>query len=249
MSRKPPAGPPSSEELPYRRLFDASREAVLLLDDACGQVLEANPAAAGLLGIRRERLIGRDAAGLFQPASSVALRSAMSLARCSGRGSSAGLRPLSRGTPLDGSLSMVEAGPGRSAFLLKLSRPNRPWGFSGASAVLAMLDAAARGFVVTRADGRVQYANEAFCRMVGVPAAGAVCGASLNQWLQLAGEEQRRLRGQLRGGGAVARLVTLLRDALGRSRAVEVQAVAVPGARSSYLGYVFSELPGPGPLH
>jgi PAS domain S-box-containing protein len=255
MSRKTSEKPPKQSadlpefhaELPYRQLFEASREPVLLINGDSGCILEANPAASRLLRVKRERLLGRDLLRLFQPASAVKLRSSISLARCEGRANAVRLHALARKTELRGSLVDIEASPGQSTILVHLNavrERRRP----GASAVFAALDTASAGFVVTRGDGRVQYANPAFRRMVGMTT-DDLAGASLTQWLQLGTEERAQLQRQMQGRSAVWHLVTLLRDALGHSHPVEVQAVAVPDQRRSYWGYVFCELPGTNPIH
>jgi PAS domain S-box-containing protein len=54
-------------EARYRRLFEAAKDGVLIVDPVTSQVTEANPAMAELLGYAREELLGKEleAIGLF----------------------------------------------------------------------------------------------------------------------------------------------------------------------------------------
>ena len=47
-------------EIRYRRLFEAARDGVLLLDPGTGKITDANPFMTELLGYPRERLIGKE---------------------------------------------------------------------------------------------------------------------------------------------------------------------------------------------
>ena len=47
-------------EIRYRRLFEAARDGVLLLDPGTGKIIDANPFMTELLGYPRDRLIGKE---------------------------------------------------------------------------------------------------------------------------------------------------------------------------------------------
>ena len=46
-------------ELTYRRLFEAARDGILLLDSDAGLITDANPFMVELLGYSREELLGK----------------------------------------------------------------------------------------------------------------------------------------------------------------------------------------------
>jgi PAS domain S-box-containing protein len=64
-----PPSPQSSEETdgPYRSIFDAATDGIVLADTETGIVVEANPAACAMHGYSREAFIGLHAAALVQP--------------------------------------------------------------------------------------------------------------------------------------------------------------------------------------
>src|SRR5690349_9508715 len=49
----------ASESL-YRKLFQTTREGVLIVDFATGKIIEANPFMSDLLGYTREEFLGRE---------------------------------------------------------------------------------------------------------------------------------------------------------------------------------------------
>ena len=49
-----------ASELRYRRLFEAARDGILILDSEAGRITDANPFMAELLGYPREELLGRE---------------------------------------------------------------------------------------------------------------------------------------------------------------------------------------------
>ena len=62
-----------SSELRYRRLFETDPDGILILDDETETVIDANPRLAGLIGLPREELIGRNVRELapFKPLADV----------------------------------------------------------------------------------------------------------------------------------------------------------------------------------
>ncbi len=65
-------------EIRYRRLFEVSHDGILILDAACGSILDANPFMSELLGYSRDEFLGKELweIGLFhdKSASEVAVR-------------------------------------------------------------------------------------------------------------------------------------------------------------------------------
>src|ERR1700735_2898315 len=59
--KEPPIGAalPASE-LRYRRLFEAARDGILILDAATGRILDANPFMSELLGYDHPDFLGKD---------------------------------------------------------------------------------------------------------------------------------------------------------------------------------------------
>jgi PAS domain S-box-containing protein len=59
-----------ASELRYRRLFEAAKDGILILDAASGQIIDVNPFLAELLGYSKEELMGKELweIGAFQDA-------------------------------------------------------------------------------------------------------------------------------------------------------------------------------------
>jgi PAS domain S-box-containing protein len=59
--------PKSLAEARYRRLFEAARDGILIIDSRTGEILDANPFVVSLLGYQRAELVGRRAGetGIF----------------------------------------------------------------------------------------------------------------------------------------------------------------------------------------
>ncbi len=68
-------------ETRYRHLLETSAEAVLIVDGATQKVLEANPAARGLCGSPRAKLVGVTLSSLFEPAHGERLQDLLAAAR------------------------------------------------------------------------------------------------------------------------------------------------------------------------
>ena len=49
-----------ASEARYRRLFETAQDAILILDEATGQIMDANPFVIDLLGYRHEELLGKE---------------------------------------------------------------------------------------------------------------------------------------------------------------------------------------------
>src|SRR5471030_2462750 len=50
----------TASERQYRRLFEAAKDGILILNSVTGQIEDVNPFLVGLLGYSREEFIGRE---------------------------------------------------------------------------------------------------------------------------------------------------------------------------------------------
>jgi PAS domain S-box-containing protein len=67
MNNRPTRASRESEEAPYRSIFDAATDGIILADSETGIVVEANPAACAMHGYSREAFIGLHAAAFIHP--------------------------------------------------------------------------------------------------------------------------------------------------------------------------------------
>jgi PAS domain-containing protein len=225
-------------------LFALGLEPVLIVEAAKGTIIEANPAAAVLLNIRRNALIGTRLLDVFRPSSAATLEQSLQLARSTGR-----IGPLSLSVPgssamLEVSLSMVRKKTATYWLArLGLATPaaHQP---ASPSAVFDAIEFATDGFLVTDTGLKVEFANPAFIEMTRLDSSDRIIGESIVQWLELSEAQLGQLQSQMLERQAVTELITTLRCDLGSTLSVVVHAVAVPDGEHPCWGFVLRPLHG-----
>ncbi len=225
-------------ETRYRLLFDASNEAVLMIDGEDLRIVEANPAAVRALGLvpgwefptglslrereafvqmlQRVREQGR-APGMvlhFGP------RSDAWVVRASLMAAEPGLRYLLNVAPAVGQLQIEQP----------VHLP-----------IEDLIDRLPDGFLVIGADGIILRANQAFLDMVQVGANGAVQGESLGRWLCEPGADIAALLASVQRSRAVSSLETMLHGELGGKIRVEVSATGNQDSDSTVFAVVLRD--------
>jgi PAS domain-containing protein len=243
---RPPARTEASAdrtELSYEWLFDAAVEAVLVVEEASGKIVEANLAAASLLHAERANVIGKSLLSLFHTSSASALKESLAQSRSGSGACSRALATPDRRNELKLTMSVFHGEAGDSYMLVRLaeSHPSAQKAAPG-SAVFEAIEGAVTGFLVTDSDLRVQYANPAFARMIDVASPEDTEGESIARWLELTVEDRGRLSAQMAQNEGVTNLVTRLRSAREPGREVEVRAVAVPSDTAPCWGFTVREL-------
>ena len=66
--RKPPQEKLQASELRYRRLFEAARDGILILDAASRKIIDMNPYMVELLGFSPAELLGKGCSRMCKPA-------------------------------------------------------------------------------------------------------------------------------------------------------------------------------------
>ncbi|MDH4050911.1 MAG: transcriptional regulator PpsR [Rubrivivax sp.] len=167
----------------YRLLFQVATDAVLTVDARSLRVIEANHAAAHLLGAG-SALAGRPVPELFDHSSRGALRELLLNAGGSGRAAEIHAR-----LPRTQALAAVSATPFRAGDGLRLLLRVRSAAGPGAGAAdinktLALLvDSTRDGIVVTDSSGRIVVANPAFLALVGETSEDMVRGRPIGDWV------------------------------------------------------------------
>jgi PAS domain-containing protein len=171
-------------------LFQVANDAVLVLDAASFQVLEANPAAGSLLGAPVEALSGRTLRQHIDRAMQPTLDELLVTARATGHATEVRLRVAGPGTPIDMSATPFRADE-QHCLLLRARRAEAS--ANDPQAVLDFMGQTPDAVVVTDSAGRVLWANRAFVemceapdetRLKGRPLADALGGEPL-QWASL----------------------------------------------------------------
>jgi hypothetical protein len=231
-----------SRELPLQSLFSSADTAVMIAEQATGQVIEVNLAALLLLGMRRADLVGTGWLQAFSPASAQRMARALQPAGLAAATLQLDVEGSSGASPLSATVSMFRVGA--AAYILVRLTPGdvAPTGSEPESTdVLAELEKARTSFVVTNADMRIEYGNRAFLEMVQVDSIEEIGGCALTRWLELTEADLQRLHRQMERRQAATVLVTTL-NAAATVRPVEVTAIAVPDARHPCWGFTLDEL-------
>jgi PAS domain S-box-containing protein len=244
-ARRPASPAPTGN--PDVWLFAGASQPVLIVDLATDSIIEANPAAATLLGMSRADLIGNAFITIFAADSAPALTQSMATARLAGSGKRVTARTRGgRGSREVGvTLSVVRA-QNDSYLLARMVTSPLEAAESGtaevSSMVLDVIEKAPEGFVVTDLGLRVSYANRAFIDLAGLESPGELRGKSLAHWLELSQMDLARLHDQMARREAVTVWKTTLRRSSFSTREVEVTAVAVPDGNEGCWGFRISAI-------
>ncbi|MBK1648670.1 transcriptional regulator PpsR [Rhabdochromatium marinum] len=228
-------------ETRYRLLFRSMSEAILIVDPGNGKIVEANPAASLLLATDSRKLVGRPFPEGFDNAGTEAIKSLLAGVRSAGRPSD--LRARLRERDLE---FLITAAPVRqentTLVLVRLTpvETNNNAGLLNEprSRLFKMLEKAPDGVVITRQDGRILSANNAFLELAQLSTEEQARGESLDRWLGRPGVDLNVLIANLRQHGAVRLFATSVRSDYGSSTEVEISAVAVQNGDQPSLGFI-----------
>ncbi|MCU0837392.1 MAG: transcriptional regulator PpsR, partial [Rhodospirillales bacterium] len=224
-------------EARYRLLFDASKEAVLLVRAANFHIIEANPAAISALGSRSE---GQDLLREVAPEDRSAVVAMLNRVREQGKAPSLLIHLGRHRQPWLLRASVMTASPG-SVFLLQLSPAGLPPAEANPNeggSLAELIDRLPDGFVVMDRDGVIIRANRAFLDLVQVGAEGIVVGQRLGRWLGRPGADLKVMIVNIREHGFVRLFSTSIHGELGTDVEVEISAAGVSEAGFAEIGVV-----------
>jgi transcriptional regulator PpsR len=233
-------------ETRYRHLFQVASEAVLVVDATTQRVLEANPAAARLVGDGGPQgLVGQAFPLGMDTRSAEHINSLLAGVRATGRAESARAELLDARGEVTVSVSMYRQD--RSAhFVVRLSPARAETSADAAPSTSAMLlklvQTAPDCLVVTDIDGRVVSANVAFIELAQLTTEEQVRGETLDRWLGRTGVDLSVLISNLRQRGAVRLFATTLRGEYGAVTDVEISATMVPHGDRPFLGFTIRDV-------
>lgn len=233
-------------ELRYRLLFQIASEALLILDCASLKIVEANPAAARVLGPVMEELAGAPLQDLLPPDGVAAVRGLLTRLSTSGAGDPVRIRLPNHDHPFTVQASLIRQDASMQA-LVRLVPEARPAaapvdGAAAGSRLIDVVNAIPDGFVVTDPRGNILAANPAFTDLVHAATEEAVRGRPLQQWLGRGAVDLNVLLTNLRDNGSIRLYATSLKDELGGSVDVEISAVAVPEGDEPCIGFAIRHI-------
>ncbi len=219
-------------ETRYRMLFELALEAVLILEAGSQKVVDANPAAAKILGQGVRFMIGRSFPEGFDEPSTRAIQDLIGAIRVAGRVSEVVVRR--EGDPRR---YLVSASPFRqdnaTHILLRIVPQDGGQVFSAEAArnrLTAVLERLPDGFVLTDPSGRVLAANRSFLDLVQLTSEGQARGEPLERWLGRSGVDLNVLLANLKEHDSIRLFSTTVRGEYGATSEVEISAVSAPDA-------------------
>ncbi|HJL15013.1 MAG TPA: transcriptional regulator PpsR [Sandaracinaceae bacterium LLY-WYZ-13_1] len=223
-------------DTPYRVLFRLSSEGVVVVDAKQREVVEANPAAARLLGEPVGAMSGTDLAALLAPESRDALMTLIGAVE--GGGSDTRSQVLAR----DGSQLTVAASMFRQSgevYLLFRLRPaeGAPAMSPRSSRLLEALESIPDGFVVTDEELRVLSANAAFIELVQRGTEAQVVGQPLARWVGRPNVDLNIIQANLRERGVVREFATVVRSEFELEQEAVLTAVSVSDGEAPCIGF------------
>jgi len=228
-------------ETRYRILFQMAREAVLIVDASSQKIVEANPAAAEMLGEAERRIVGRTLAQALDDPSDKAMQALLANARAGGKTDDVRvrLRDSERQFVASASLFRHESA---ALFLVRLSPLPAKAGKvdvprSSAALIAQVIDGAPDSFVITDPDGRILAVNASFVELAQLATEGQARGESLERWLGRPGVDLNVMIANLRQHGALRLFATTLRGEQGANADVEISAVSMPTGEQPCLGF------------
>jgi transcriptional regulator PpsR len=207
-----------------RLLFDASNEAVLVVEAESLRVVEANPAAIRALGLAPGWDFLREVAARDAAAFRDMLRRAREQIRAPGIIVHLGAERAS--WLVRATLMARDPGP---VFLLQLAAAGTDPQPAARGSVLRiddLLEQLPDAFVVTDQDGTLRRANKAFLELAQVATEAGVLGHSLGRWLSRPGDGLDVLLASLEEHGEARMFPSVLAGEVGLEAEVEISAAS-----------------------
>jgi transcriptional regulator PpsR len=198
----------------YRVLFHVTGESVLVVNASTRRIVEANPAAATLLGDTAHALEGALAADLFDQPHRASVDAFITRVESGGRAEPK-LSATIRGTQVQVAGTVFRQS-GSTLVLLRFWEAATPAASRGerTSRMMAVLEALPDGIVVTGPDYKILHVNEAVSEMLQLQPSEIV-GQSLDTWLGRAGVDMNLMAANLKEHGSFRAFNTILRVPFG----------------------------------
>jgi transcriptional regulator PpsR len=234
-------------EARYRHLFQASAEAVLIVDAASLKVLEANPAAVALVsnGSGTRRLVGTALPALFAEPAPRAMQTALAAARAAHKADAVRADLADGGGRVSVALSSFRQDDA-SLLLVRLTRARTDSAPQQAtqhgSMLMDFVRSAPDALVFTDGEGRILLANAAFVELAQLSGDAQALGERLDRWLGRTGVELGVLIQNLRQRGSVRLFATLMRGEDGGTTEVEISASATAQDGQTVLAFAVRDI-------
>ena len=225
----------------YRLLFQMTTDAVVVVDNSTGRVLEGNPSADELLGTEGASIVGKPFPLGLDTAGRSAVSALMSEVRAMGRGTLSNVRSADGDREFMVVVNLLRQDQD-TRFLVRLSpaRTERPPRITDRSFRLDdMLRRAPDAILVIDTDGRIRAANLTFVDQAQLATEEQAVGQSIERWLGRTSVDLSVLLRNLKRHGTVRLFSTTLRSEYGTIADVEISANRITdGDDVSFVIYV-----------
>lgn len=213
-------------ETRYRGLFDMAQDALVVIDETSGRVLEANPAANELLADAGQSIIGKPFPRGFDGPGTASVNTLLADTRTVGKGSVASVGADTGDHRFNVTASFVRQA-GETRFLVRLGLVGGGTAAGGEQYLQEILSGAPDAVIQTDADGLLMAANQRFLDLAQLVAEEQALGRSADRWLGRSGVDLNILLSNLRERGVVRLFASTLRGELGTQAEVEISAIRV----------------------
>jgi transcriptional regulator PpsR len=250
-------------ETRYRKLFQTSTDAVLIVDSTNAKILEANPAAVTLVRPAGGRLVGVALTAVFEAAAADPVQALLASARSVGKHQPltvalAGGGPVSVHATFvrqdESAFMIVRLAPVVSASTAASSQASHavakrkpllhgngsPQGED--SLLASFMRASADALAFTDSQGRIITVNKAFATLAQLSSEDQARGESLDRWLGRPGIELGMLITNLRQEGSLGLYATELRGEFGAASEVEISASRLEGAGEAVYAFAVRDI-------
>jgi transcriptional regulator PpsR len=247
-------------ETRYRKLFQTSTDAVLIVDSTSAKILEANPAATTLVRPAGGRIVGLALPALFESAAADPVQALLASARSVGKHQPLTV-VLSGGSPVSVHATFVRQD--ESAFMIVRLAPMTATGegarpapaarkggvvhSNGAtrnedSLLASFMRASADALAFTDSQGRIVAVNRSFATLAQLSSEDQARGESLDRWLGRPGVELDMLITNLRQEGSLGLYATELRGEFGAVSEVEISASRLEGGGEAVYSFAVRDI-------
>ncbi|MEM7027456.1 MAG: transcriptional regulator PpsR [Pseudomonadota bacterium] len=231
-------------ETRYRLLFKISEEGIFVVDAQSQNIIEMNPFASQLLDIAQADIKGESFINILEKNSSRKIEQIMAGVRATGKIEHGTAKLLLNNLEVDITVSLFPQN-GNSVYLVRLAPLRSSTGHESSNVrnkLLRLVDSAPDGFVVTRSDGNILTANQAFLELIGVFSEEQIKGEPLSKWLGRPGIDMNVLSANLREQGKIRLFSTTLRSEHDAIVQVEISAKSVLNGDQPNFAFIIRDI-------
>lgn len=232
-------------ETRFRFIFQSSSEAIVIVDRDTLKVSDINPSALAMFKAVEKGVTGRSFLDLFDVRAAEQVNALLQRAINLGQSNGVKCRPANARQEVMLGASLFRQD--NMAHLLVRCWPVMATSESisaSSSTMLRVVESVPQGFVVTRYDGRIAAANQAFLSFAGLGTEEQARGEVLERFLGRNSIDFKVMLANVKEHGSLRLFATTLKGAYGMEMDVEISAVSVPDSNPPSIGFVIHDTAG-----